>query len=184
MRCYIKREALLSKLYSVGGRWMYFELGETVEWDWQGKVEMLWEKLVRAPLCPKKIPHGLAWNQTWVYSVNWNYDTEILRNSVCQCQCYCDAKESAFLFVCVFHKLLASLRLPVIPSVRRQSAGMEHHESQRKTLVVWGTSWGWRKHWSSKHGNRTLSTFHHFRGIDFKSVTTGKIERRLVAYMM
>jgi hypothetical protein len=34
--------------------------GAPVEWNWQGKTEVLGEKPVPAPLCPPQIPHGLT----------------------------------------------------------------------------------------------------------------------------
>jgi hypothetical protein len=35
-----------------------------VEWNWQGKTEVLGEKLVPVPLCPPQIPHGLTRDRT------------------------------------------------------------------------------------------------------------------------
>jgi hypothetical protein len=35
-----------------------------VEWNWQGKTEVLGENPVPVPLCPPQIPHGLTWNWT------------------------------------------------------------------------------------------------------------------------
>jgi hypothetical protein len=32
--------------------------GTPVEWNWQGKTEVLGEKPVPMPLCPPQIPHG------------------------------------------------------------------------------------------------------------------------------
>jgi hypothetical protein len=39
--------------------------GSPVEWNWQGKTEVLGEKPVPVPLCPPQIPHGLKgdWTQ-------------------------------------------------------------------------------------------------------------------------
>jgi hypothetical protein len=34
--------------------------GAPVEWNWQGKTEVLGEKPVPVPLCPPQIPHGLV----------------------------------------------------------------------------------------------------------------------------
>jgi hypothetical protein len=34
--------------------------GAPVEWNWQGKTEVLGEKPVSVPLCPTQIPHGLT----------------------------------------------------------------------------------------------------------------------------
>jgi hypothetical protein len=34
--------------------------GVPVEWNWQGKTEVLWDKPVSVPLCPPQIPHGLT----------------------------------------------------------------------------------------------------------------------------
>jgi hypothetical protein len=38
--------------------------GAPVEWNWQGKSEVLGEKLVAVPLCPPQIPHGLTRDRT------------------------------------------------------------------------------------------------------------------------
>jgi len=38
----------------------------TVEWQWQGKAEVLSEKPVPVPLYLPKTPHGLTWDWTWV----------------------------------------------------------------------------------------------------------------------
>jgi hypothetical protein len=38
--------------------------GAQVEWNWQGKTEVLGEKPVPVPLCPPQIPHGLTRDQT------------------------------------------------------------------------------------------------------------------------
>jgi hypothetical protein len=35
-----------------------------VEWNWQGKTEVLGEKPVPVPLCPPQIPHGLIRDRT------------------------------------------------------------------------------------------------------------------------
>ena len=43
----------------MGGRWMN-EYGAMVEWYWQGKTEVLWEKNFPAPFCLQEILHGLA----------------------------------------------------------------------------------------------------------------------------
>lgn len=40
--------------------WMTMS-GALVEWIWQGKTEILWEKPVALPLCPPKTAHGLTW---------------------------------------------------------------------------------------------------------------------------
>jgi hypothetical protein len=34
--------------------------GAPVEWNWQGKTEVLGKKPVPVPLCPPQIPHGLT----------------------------------------------------------------------------------------------------------------------------
>jgi hypothetical protein len=39
--------------------------GAPVEWNWQGKTEVLGEKPVPVPLCPPQIPHGLTRDRTW-----------------------------------------------------------------------------------------------------------------------
>jgi hypothetical protein len=36
----------------------------SVEWNWQGKTEVLGEKPVPLPLCPPQIPHGLTRDRT------------------------------------------------------------------------------------------------------------------------
>ena len=46
-------------LYSVGGRWMN-EYVAMVEWYWQGKTEVLFEKHVPLALRPPQISHGLT----------------------------------------------------------------------------------------------------------------------------
>jgi hypothetical protein len=38
--------------------------GAPVEWNWQGKTEVLGEKPVPLPLCPPQIPHGLTRDRT------------------------------------------------------------------------------------------------------------------------
>jgi hypothetical protein len=38
--------------------------GAPMEWNWQGKTEVLGEKPVPVPLCPPQIPHGLARDRT------------------------------------------------------------------------------------------------------------------------
>jgi hypothetical protein len=38
--------------------------GAPVEWNWQGKTELLGEKPVPVPLCPPQIPHGLTQDRT------------------------------------------------------------------------------------------------------------------------
>jgi hypothetical protein len=35
-----------------------------VEWNWQGKTEVLGEKPGPVPLCPPQIPHGLTRDRT------------------------------------------------------------------------------------------------------------------------
>jgi hypothetical protein len=35
-----------------------------VEWNWQGKTEVLGEKSVPVPLCPPQIPHGRTQDRT------------------------------------------------------------------------------------------------------------------------
>jgi hypothetical protein len=43
--------------------------GAPVEWNWQGKTEVLGEKSVPVPLCPPQIPHGLTRDRTPVSAV-------------------------------------------------------------------------------------------------------------------
>jgi hypothetical protein len=38
--------------------------GVAVEWNWQGKTEVLEEKPAPVPLCPPQITHGLTGDQT------------------------------------------------------------------------------------------------------------------------
>jgi hypothetical protein len=38
--------------------------GAPVEWNWQGKTEVLGEKPVPVPLCPPQIPHWLTRDRT------------------------------------------------------------------------------------------------------------------------
>jgi hypothetical protein len=51
-------------------RWLAFSIfpcnGASVEWQWQGKTEILWEKPILVPLCPPQIPHGLTRDWTRV----------------------------------------------------------------------------------------------------------------------
>jgi hypothetical protein len=46
--------------------------GALVEWCWQQKIEILWEKLVPVPVRPPQIPHGLSWyrNQPLVWEAD------------------------------------------------------------------------------------------------------------------
>jgi hypothetical protein len=47
--------------------WLFFRFlcnGTPVEWNWQGKTEVLGEKPVPVPLRPQLIPHGLARDRT------------------------------------------------------------------------------------------------------------------------
>jgi hypothetical protein len=43
--------------------------GAPVEWNWQGKTEVLGENPVPVPLCPPQIPHGLTRDQTQASAV-------------------------------------------------------------------------------------------------------------------
>jgi hypothetical protein len=43
--------------------------GAPVEWNWQGKTEVLGEKPVPAPLYPPQIPHGLTRDRTRAFAV-------------------------------------------------------------------------------------------------------------------
>ena len=48
--------------------------GAMVEWYWQGKTAVLWEKPVTVSLCPPQIPHGQAWDRTNTYTVTgWQW---------------------------------------------------------------------------------------------------------------
>jgi hypothetical protein len=45
--------------------WLVFSSnGAPVEWNWQGKTEVLGEKPVPVPLCPPQFPHGLTRHRT------------------------------------------------------------------------------------------------------------------------
>jgi hypothetical protein len=44
--------------------WFFPCNGAPVEWNWQGKTEILGEKPVPMPLCPPQIPHGLTRDRT------------------------------------------------------------------------------------------------------------------------
>jgi hypothetical protein len=55
--------------------------GAPVEWNWQGKTEVLGEKPVPVPLCPPQIPHALTRGH-WCYSLplatgSWTVDTTV-----------------------------------------------------------------------------------------------------------
>jgi hypothetical protein len=80
--------------YIVSRRWtnLYPAL---VEWCWQRKTEDLWEKPVVIPLCPPQIPHGLAWDWSWVSAARgrqltaWAYQHTSIpayRNTSSRCQ--------------------------------------------------------------------------------------------------
>jgi hypothetical protein len=43
--------------------------GAPMEWNWQGKTEVLGEKPVPVPLCPPQIPHRLARDLTRAFAV-------------------------------------------------------------------------------------------------------------------
>jgi hypothetical protein len=49
-------------------RWLVFSVfpcnGAPGEWNWQGKTEVLTEKIVPVPLCPSQISHQLTWDRT------------------------------------------------------------------------------------------------------------------------
>jgi hypothetical protein len=45
--------------------------GAPVEWNWQGKTEVLGEKPVPVPLCLPQIPHGLTRDRTRASAVRW-----------------------------------------------------------------------------------------------------------------
>jgi hypothetical protein len=49
--------------------------GAPVEWNWQGKTEVLGEKPVTVPLCPPQIPHGLTRDRTWASAVGGRRQT-------------------------------------------------------------------------------------------------------------
>jgi hypothetical protein len=43
--------------------------GAPMEWNWQGKTEVLGENTVPVPLCPPQIPHGLTRDRTPAFAV-------------------------------------------------------------------------------------------------------------------
>jgi hypothetical protein len=55
-------------LYSVSGKWMN-EYGPLVEVYWQGKTDVLGEKLFAVIGCPPQIPHGLAKDRISLFAV-------------------------------------------------------------------------------------------------------------------
>ena len=54
-------------------RWLVFFVftcnEAPVEWNWQGKTEVLGEKPVPVPLCPPQIPHGLTRDRTSIHLI-------------------------------------------------------------------------------------------------------------------
>jgi hypothetical protein len=46
-----------------------------VEWNWQGKTEVLGEKPLPVPLCPPQIPHGLTWDWSRASAVSGRWLT-------------------------------------------------------------------------------------------------------------
>jgi hypothetical protein len=51
---------------------MFPSNGTPVEWNWQGKTEVLGEKPVPVPLCLPQIPHGLTQDRNRASAVrNW-----------------------------------------------------------------------------------------------------------------
>jgi hypothetical protein len=76
-RCHGRTAALMGYCATLWGRWwrslvffVYPCNGAPMEWNWQGKTEVLGEKLVPVPLCPPQIPHGPIRNRTWVSAVS------------------------------------------------------------------------------------------------------------------
>ena len=57
LRTYRSLEAYCATLWWI---WSVFFSFFRVEWNWQGKTEVLGEKPVPLPLCPPQIPHGLT----------------------------------------------------------------------------------------------------------------------------
>jgi hypothetical protein len=51
-----------------------------VEWNWQGKPEVLREKPVPVPLCPTQIPHGQTRDRTRASAVRGNKEVEVCTN--------------------------------------------------------------------------------------------------------
>jgi hypothetical protein len=49
--------------------------GAPVEWNWQGKTEVLGEKPVPGPLCPTQTPHGLTRHRTRASAVGGRWLT-------------------------------------------------------------------------------------------------------------
>ena len=69
------------KLFSVSGRSLN-DYGALLEWYWQEKMEVLWEKpdpysekSDPVPCCPLQIPNGLSWDPTGVFMVRGEQQT-------------------------------------------------------------------------------------------------------------
>jgi hypothetical protein len=62
-------------------RWSVFFVfpsnGAPVEWNWQGKTEVLGGKPVRVPLCPPQIPHGLTRDTCLTVQCSRNSNTPV-----------------------------------------------------------------------------------------------------------
>jgi hypothetical protein len=71
-RSYGRTAALKAYCATQWGRWwerwlvlfIFPSNGAPVEWNWQGKTEVLGERPVPVPLCPPQMPHGLTWDRT------------------------------------------------------------------------------------------------------------------------
>jgi hypothetical protein len=67
-RCYGRTAAVKAYCATLWWSWLVFFVfpcnGAPVEWNWQGKTEVLGEKIVPVPLCLTQIPHGLNWDRT------------------------------------------------------------------------------------------------------------------------
>jgi hypothetical protein len=68
-RCYGRTAALRLIVQPLWWRWLVFVFvfpcnGAPMEWNWQGKPEIVREKPILMPLCWPQIPHGLSRDRT------------------------------------------------------------------------------------------------------------------------
>jgi hypothetical protein len=72
-RCYGRTAALRLTVQPCDEDEVVFPLSHfnaaPVEWNWQGKTEVLGEKSVPVPRCPPQIPHGQTRDRTWASAV-------------------------------------------------------------------------------------------------------------------
>ena len=60
MHDYVKTLSVTENLWY---RWRINECGSFVQWNWQGKTEVLGDNPVTVPLCPSQISYWLFWNR-------------------------------------------------------------------------------------------------------------------------